>query len=180
MKVLHIINSLNIGGAEKLLSFLLPSIVNKSDIIIELLILQRGDENLYNSVKKTGIKVHCLQVKTLRDPRCIFKISPFFLKSYDIIHAHLFPSLYWSICAKRLSGQKKTKLVYTEHSTSNGRIRSPWLSMFDRRMYKYLDHLVCITEEIENIYLKYQPKLLGKTTVIPNGIPINEIVITSF
>lgn len=173
MRILHIINSLDIGGAEKLLTVLLPEI-KKQGTEVELLLLNKGNITLFEELTRQGISIHCLDVGFLRDPLITFKLLPYMGGKYDIIHAHIFPTQYWVTLAKVISSNR-TKLVFTEHSTSNTRISSPFYSVIDKWMYTKLDHLVCITKEIEDIYLRYQPKLSGKTSIIQNGVPINLI-----
>ncbi|MBR8702627.1 glycosyltransferase [Porphyromonas levii] len=173
MRVLHIINSLNIGGAEKLLTVLLPEI-KKQGTDVELLLLNKGDKQLFEELSNQGILIHCLNVGYLRNPLISIKLLPYLKGEYDIIHAHLFPTQYWITFAKLISFSK-TKLVFTEHNTTNSRISSPYYSVIDKWMYTKLEHLVCITKEIEDIYLRYQPKLSNKTTIIHNGVPIDVI-----
>lgn len=173
MKVLHIINSLSIGGAEKLLTVLLPEI-KKQGTDVELLLLNKGNINLFEELTSHGISLHCLNVRYLRNPLITFKLLPYLRGKYDIIHAHLFPTQYWITLAKLITNNK-TKLIFTEHNTTNTRISSPFYSVIDKWMYTKLDYLVCITKEIEDIYLHYQPKLSNKTTIIHNGVPIDDI-----
>lgn len=177
MKILHVINSLNIGGAEKLLAFLVAMLNNPPEIQVDVVLLTKGEESLFHELVNNGISIKILSSKDkLRDPRNIFRLVPYFKRDYDVIHAHLFPTQYWATIAKLLSKNTQTKLVFTEHSSSNKRIRSKWLSILDKVFYKYIDQLVCITSEIEDIYVRYQPALKGKTTVIHNGIPIDRVV----
>ena len=174
MKVLHVINSLEVGGAERLLTVLLPEL-KKQGVDVELLLLNKGNEALYDTIEREGVPIHCLNVGKLRNPLITLKLIPFFRQGYDIIHAHLFPTQYWITLAKLLSNKSQTKLVFTEHNTTNTRISSKVYSMLDKWFYKGLDHLVCITDEIKNIYLAYQKQLEGHISIIHNGVPIEAI-----
>lgn len=175
MKVLHVINSLGMGGAERLLSFLLPALNGIDSCTADLLLLTGTRTTFLGDLECKCIKILTLKESgSLYSPLNIFALRPFFDGRYDVIHGHLFPTQYFLTIAKKLS-HSDTKLVFTEHNTSNRRIASPLYSVVDRAMYLGLDQLVCITEEIQSIYHTYQPKLVGKTTVIHNGLPIKEI-----
>lgn len=176
MRILHIINSLDIGGAEKVITYLLPVLNKSNEVQVDLLILKLNDRRLYEELKEAGVNVMCLDTKkSLRSPLIVADILPFFYQEYDVIHAHLFPTQYWVTIARILVRKSKTKLVFTEHSTSNRRISSFLFSIIDKKIYAFLDTLVCISKEIEDIYLQYQRKLKDKTAVIHNGVPINKI-----
>lgn len=175
MKVLHVINSLATGGAERLLGFLVPEIAKKENCSVELLVLNESLSNVHEILRDQNVTVHYLRKGgSLYNPNAIAMLKPFFNGNYDIIHGHLFPTQYFLTIAKMLYGSRSL-LVFTEHNTSNRRINSPVLSKLDKQMYLGLDHLVCITEEIEQIYLNYQPRLKGRTTVIHNGLPVKDI-----
>lgn len=176
MKVLHVINSLGIGGAERLLSFLLPALNRIGTCNADLLLITTNNTTtLAEELQSRGVMILPLKESgSLYSPLNVFALKPFFDGRYDIIHGHLFPTQYFLTIAKKLF-PSDTKLVFTEHNTSNRRIDSPLYSVIDRVMYLGLDHLVCITEEIRDIYQTYQPRLIGNTTIIHNGLPIKEI-----
>lgn len=175
MKVLHVINSLDIGGAERLLGFLVPSLNHTKDCLTELLVLKKTSSAIEKLLTEKGITIYHLGEGTCRTIfRDIIRLKPFFGGRYDIIHGHLFPTQYLLTIAKTIY-RSPSLLVFTEHNTSNRRIDNPILSVFDKQMYLGLDHLVCITKEIEQIYLNYQPKLKGRTTIIHNGLPVDDI-----
>lgn len=175
MKILHVINSLGVGGAEKLITFLLPSLKENHAVDVELLVLTRGNDYLNSVLTSKGITVVCLNSKNIYSPVNTLKISQFIKKgNYDIIHAHLFPTQYW-ITLGLILIKKRPKLIFTEHNTSNKRITSKLLSAIDKRMYLKIDILVCITSEIAQLYSVYQPKIKNRISIIHNGVPIHDI-----
>jgi hypothetical protein len=122
MRIVHIINSLESGGAEKLVLDTLP-LYNKKGIKVDLLVLNDLDYPFMNALKAAECcSIFSLGPGSRYNPIHIFKIIPF-LKKYDVAHVHLFPAQYWVVLAKLVSGSK-IKLVYTEHSTSSRRVRS--------------------------------------------------------
>jgi len=173
MKIVHIINSLESGGAEKLLLETLP-LYNKMGVQVDLLVLNGVDCPFMRSLTAAECcSIYSLGTHSAYNPINVFKIIPF-LKKYDIAHVHLFPSQYWVVLAKLLS-LSKIKLVVTEHNTSNPRKESYFLKGIDRFFYRFYVNVVCISDEVLNIFQKYVHLQKSKFVVIKNGINLNEI-----
>ncbi|WP_353101116.1 glycosyltransferase [Myroides odoratus] len=174
MKVLQVINSLRIGGAERL-------ILDSSDLYhnrginIEILLLDDNESAFRKELqeKYPHIRIQGITKKSIYNPLLIFRIIPF-LKNIDILHLHLFPTLYWGVFAKIVS-LSKIKIVYTEHNTHNRRRNNKILSIVDKIVYKYINHVGCITDSVADELLSY----LGKqshlqVSVIYNGIYLEQ------
>lgn len=171
MKVLQIINSLNIGGAEKLVSDLVY-LLNEKAIDTDALILIESKTFLYDRIKE--YKVQFLTSGSPYNPFLIFKIIPI-LKKYDVIHIHLFPSLYWVVLAKMFSGSK-TKLIYTEHNTNNNRRNSRMGKMMDNFIYSFLDKMITISPEVDRLLkVHISEKQHHKMKIISNGVDLKLI-----
>ncbi|WP_264552864.1 glycosyltransferase [Flavobacterium sp. N2038] len=172
MKVLHVINSLETGGAEKLLLDTIP-LYNKRGIQTDLLVLN-GDDFPFLKVLKT---MNCCKIYSIGskayNPLHVFRLMPFLWK-YDIAHVHLFPSQYWIVLAKIFSFSK-IKLVVTEHSATNPRINSYFLSLLDRFIYKFYDKVVCITDEVCKIRKEHLRNPKSKLVVIQNGVKLQNV-----
>ncbi len=174
MKVLHVINSLNTGGAEKLVLDTVP-LYNEKSIKTDVLIFDGEKYPFYNKLEqKKCCRIFSLNTKQLYSPLLIFKIIPY-LKKYDVVHVHLFPAQYWVVFAKLLSFSG-VKLVFTEHSTSNRRLRSKWFSILDKYIYKGYDIIICISQEMEGIIRKHTAIEKNAFRVINNGIDLNSIL----
>ncbi|UQD55566.1 glycosyltransferase [Flavobacterium sp. K5-23] len=173
MKIIHIINSLESGGAEKLLLETLPY-YNNSGIQADLLVLKDVDCPFMTALKAAECcSIYSLGKHSVYNPITIFKIIPF-LKKYDIAHVHLFPTQYWVVLAKLFSFSK-IKLVLTEHNTTNPRKENYFLRNIDRFFYRFYDKVVCVSEEILNTFQKYTRLEKTKFIKIENGINLNEI-----
>jgi glycosyltransferase involved in cell wall biosynthesis len=175
MKVLHIINNLSIGGAEKLLIESIP-LYSKSQHAFDIVVLNGKKTPFLDQLKETkSIKIYSLGNNSVYNPLMIFKIIPF-LKKYDIIHVHLFPSLYWVAFAKIISFSS-TKLIYTEHSTSNRRRDSFLFSFIDKIVYQQYEFVVAITDEVLLNLTKHLnwTNNNNKFQVIQNGLNLEEI-----
>jgi glycosyltransferase involved in cell wall biosynthesis len=172
MNIIHIISSLNTGGAEKLLLDSIPFYVKKG-IAVDLLLLNNTDTPFLRRLKALSIcNIYSLGKGNVYNPLLIFKIIPF-LKKYDIIHAHLFPALYWVALAKLLSF-RKILIVYTEHNTHNKRRNKIWMKPFEKIIYRQYSKIICISEPTK-IFLSSWIGLNqenNKLTVIHNGIDL--------
>jgi len=174
MKVLQVINSLNIGGAEKLLVDSIP-LYKAKGINMELLLLNGTKTPFFYELEKGGVTIHSLSkgdIKTVYNPLLVFQIISY-LRKYDIIHAHLFPTLYWVALAKWLS-RSKTKLIFTEHSTHNRRMEQKSWQIIDKFIYKQYDCIVSITKDVDSMIKSHLSFPLDKFKIINNGINLSQ------
>lgn len=172
MKVLQIINSLGTGGAEKLISELVPNLIKKGNDV-DILLLNGAETPLKKQLREKGVNIYCIGLKNnIYNPLIIFKLKKYISK-YDIVHVHLFPALYWTAFAK-LIFYLKVKLVYTEHSTTNRRRNLFIFKPFDRIAYKLYDSIICISKETKGNLFKYIGKD-KKIKIINNGVNLIQI-----
>lgn len=172
MKVLHIINSLHVGGAEKLLADSL-SMYKGFGIYVDILIL--SDENT-PFLKKLKLnfegKIFFSTIKNIYSPLQIFQIKRY-LSHYDIIHSHLFPTLYWLSIAKSFS-KTKVKIVFTEHSTNNRRLKSKFFQHLDKIIYRTYHKIIAITPQVKEVLIRKLNIPEDKIEIIYNGIEIKK------
>lgn len=173
MKVLHIINSLHTGGAEKLLVDSLPLYIQHG-LEVDLLLLNDERTPFYNKLESTFKgKILCTNTSSYYHLSNIIQIAKY-LNDYDIIHVHLFPSLYWVACAKLLS-RTTAPLIFTEHSTNNKRINNFFFRQIDKIIYKQYWQISAITPEVKFSLTNNLGISNEKVTVIYNGIDISRI-----
>ena len=175
MKVLHIINWLATGGAEKLVVETLPLYNQQEDFKVDLALLDATQYPFYKDFKSDAsqIKIVELSKGSVYNPMLILKILPL-LRKYDIIHVHLFPALYWVAIAKMLSFSK-VKLVFTEHSTGNRRLHNRIFRIIDRFVYSFYSKIICITPEVRNQIENLLKIPNNRLVVVNNGINLNKI-----
>lgn len=172
MTILHVITSLDTGGAERLIVDAIP-VYQKKQVVSDVVILRdRKTEFRTKLEERSNGKVTGLTEGSVYNPLLIFKIVPF-LKYYDIVHVHLFPALYWVVLAKLFSGQK-CKIIYTEHSTYNKRRDLYVIKLFDRWIYSFVDYIGCISKAtFDNLNKHLYPHNSNLTTIY-NGINLSE------
>lgn len=169
MRILTIINNLEIGGAQRLVTDLLTVFSNQKKNELGLLtIMDSKDSPLLSHIKSLDIELYELngrspyRFSTLREIR---KIA----RNYDIVHAHLFPSGYLSVIS--LLGLNKP-ILYTEHSTHNRRREKSWFRPIERIIYSGFSTIASIspqTNDALNKWLKSK-KINSRCHVINNGI----------
>lgn len=173
MKVLHVIHSLETGGAEKLVTESLP-IMERNGCQVDLALLKYIKTPFQQQLEANfGGKIFGLTTGSVYSPILIFKLIPL-LKRYDLIHVHLFPAVYWVVFAKLLSFSK-VRIIYTEHNTTNKRRNIPVLSNLDRLVYAKLDFIGCISQGAKDnllIHMRYKEEN-ERISVIFNGINLS-------
>jgi glycosyltransferase involved in cell wall biosynthesis len=168
VRVLHVINSLAGGGAEKLLTQLLPKLREKG-IEVEVLLLTGSENELTAILAQNGIAVRYSRSKRLYSPVQVLSIYKL-LKSFEIIHAHLFPAFLWVAIAVLLLPKKAA--IYTEHSTTNRRRKHSPLKLIDLLAYGRYAKIVCISRGVRDSLVDYLRSTEAKSIVIHNGIDL--------
>ncbi|HHW70100.1 MAG TPA: glycosyltransferase [Clostridiales bacterium] len=178
MKVLHIINNLGSGGAEKLIEELVPRINKKEGFKVDVLLLTDRKNVFYKNLEDNNIKVDIISLRKPRSPKNIFHIRRHILEGrYDVVHAHLFPTIYWTSIASRLILKNKPKFVLTEHSTYNRRRGKKCLRYLEKFIYSSYDKIISISQQTQNNLISWlMPKQneVDKFIVIENGIDIEK------
>ncbi len=172
MKILHVINSLSTGGAEKLVSDLAP-LQRERGHTVEVLLLRGGESVFRAGLESAGIRVYDFGAGTsVYSPLNIFRLIPF-MRKYDVIHVHLFPAQYWVAIAKLLSFSK-VRLVTTEHSVSNRRRSSRVWKLFDRAVYACYASITCCSDAVKTSLCRHIGEW-NRICTVSNGVNIEKI-----
>lgn len=170
MKILHVITSLRVGGAEKLLVDIAP-LLRDAGNTVEILLFDGTNTFLKQKIEGTGIKVHAFSKSGyIYNPFYIFKLC-FFLSNYDIIHTHNTACQYFVAIAS-LFIRRKIKLVTTEHSTFNRRRSKNIYRFFDRIIYHCYDAIICISSQVTKNLIEHLGTNKAISTIY-NGINLD-------
>lgn len=170
MRILHFITSLRTGGAERLVTDLLPRLRAMGHDAG--LILMDGTESAFSEeARKRGIEIRALGMglRDMHNPLLAIGLRRLLKKErYDIVHTHNTPcQILAAIAAPR-----GTCLVTTEHSTDNRRRHSRLWRPADRLMYgRYRRIIACGVEAAESLR-RYLPELSDRIVTVPNGIDL--------
>lgn len=175
MKILHVITTLDIGGAERLMVDLLPLLQQDGNQVDLLLFngvntpfkeeLIKKNVHIYQLSCWKGIKHHY----EVYNPINIFRLNRY-LDNYDIIHTHNTACQYYVALAVKFS--KRPILVTTEHSTYNRRRSWKLFKRVDERMYSKYAAIVCISQQACANLIDYIA-CPNKIHVIHNGIDVS-------
>ena len=166
MKILHVITTLLVGGAEKLMVDLLPRLRDLGNEV-ELAVFYGAQTQFVEQLEGTGIKIHKFGMKSnVYHLSNLVKLRSFF-DEFDIIHTH---NTACQLFAAIDSIGKKTLLCTTEHNTSNKRREIKGLKWTDKWMYSRYQKIICISDQAELNLRNYLNSRSLKITTIYNGI----------
>lgn len=183
MRVLHIITDLSAGGAQKLIEESVPLMNQFPYIHVDVLLLD-DNKNVFDvKLRDIGIKVGIVPLRKPLSPLNIFHIRNY-IKSgkYDIVHAHLFPTIYWVALASKSIVKNKPKFVMTEHNTHNRRRERGYLRFIEKMIYSCYHKIISISDKTKlNLikWLKPKKNQLDKFVTIHNGIDVDKFKLAS-
>ena len=169
MKVLHIINSLETGGAQKLLADLLPRLNKYYDTEIKVAVFNITNSEYEKILTDCGIEVINLKTRPA-SVKAIWQLSKL-MQQTDIAHVHLFAANYAAAFAKILTHKP---LVLTEHSTHNKRRDHSWLRPVEKFVYRRFNKIACISVQTAQTLTEWIGCDIAQKRIetITNGIDI--------
>ena len=173
LRILTIITSLRLGGAERLVADMLPRLRERGHGV-ELLLFDGTRTPLYDSLEQQGITIHSLGrgAWQMWNPLHMFRLKKFLKRErFDIVHTH---NTSCQLLAAMAAGKDAPILVTTEHNTFNRRCNWRWYDAIDRRMYNKYRHVFCVGTETERNLLRKLGGAEGMptTSVTLNGIDL--------
>lgn len=171
MKILHIICNLSMGGGQNLLISLAGHQQKNGNEVTVLQLRKSNDDTVSSKIISKGVEVKWLKEKgNIYSPTFIFAIIPYLdRRKYDIVHVHLFPTLYW-VGFARLFARTPPPIVYTEHSTYNKRRKNFILRNIDKIIYKNCyQRIIACADKALDAFLAVYPNIKHACTV-NNGV----------
>lgn len=170
MRILHIITSLQTGGAETLIVNLMPHFKTMG-YEVGVVVFNAERTALMKRLEKEcpECKIYCLG-HSYYNPWYIVKLIRI-MRHYDIIHTHnsspqLFAAIANIFC--------RNKLVTTEHNTNNRkREKGGIFRLVDKWMYRQYNDVICISDMTEKELRKYLGNTDGQyICTINNGVDV--------
>lgn len=172
MKILHVITTLQTGGAEKLMVDLLPRLRDMGNDV-ELCVFEESQTPFYKALKASGIKINCVASKGgYYSPLCLIKLAKLMRKGWDVVHTHttapqMFAAIGGLMC--------KTHLVTTEHNTTNTRRELWWYKPIDKWMFRQYEAHIMISDQCQANHVAYLGKEnCNNLTMVYNGIDFHK------
>jgi glycosyltransferase involved in cell wall biosynthesis len=184
LRVVHVINDLRVGGAERLLTELAPRL-RTSGIDASVAVLSSVDSFLVPRLRTggdglPGVPLHDPPSSVaLRSPTHVVRLARL-LRGADVAHVHLFPAQLWAAAAVAiLPRTERPRLVTTEHNTTNRRRGSAVFRALDRAMYARYARIIAISDATAEAQVRWMPATRDRVTVIANGVDVERIVASS-
>lgn len=172
MRILHVINPLLPGGAERMAVDLAEG-MKQAGHQVTVLALQATDTFLWKELEEQGVEVRALsQHLSNYSPLHAWRLRRE-LEGYDVVHVHLFPAQYWGACAKWISGYRGL-LVTTEHSTFNVRCKYRLTTWLDRLMYRAYDAIIGVSDPT-TAFMRQRVKGRIPVYTIENGVNLQRV-----
>lgn len=179
MRILQVITSLDMGGAETLVVNLIPRLQDLGHTV-DLCVFDCTETPLTKRLRfeSPQTKIYALG-HGVYNPLYICKLAKI-MKNYDVVHTHnSSPQLFVAIANMFV----RTKLVSTEHNTSNRKRNWKWYRPIESWMYGRYNHVICISKIAEEKLREYMGgEWLDKSsnkykmiTTINNGIDVGAI-----
>jgi L-malate glycosyltransferase len=169
IRVLHLIDSLELGGAQTALFAWLQE-HDRSVFEVHLAAMHGTSKSLFYSRAK-ALKIPL----TLLSPR---RWAPFYLlrlplrmilDRYDVVHCHLFASNWLGKPLARLLG---IPVVISEDQCNDIiRTRSAAVRFIDRIANRFSDRVIAVSRSIRDYLTNYEDVPADRIRVIPNGLP---------
>lgn len=169
MKILQVITSLQIGGAEKLIVDIVPRLLQKG-LVVDVCLFNGQDTPFKQQLKTCGCKIYNLSYdERYYSPLKIVRLWRI-MRHYDVVHTHnTAPQIFAAIASVLCS----VVLITTEHNTSNRRRDWKWYPVFiDRWMYNQYKKIICISNQAEVNLRESIGKCNTEIVTIFNGIDL--------
>ena len=161
-KILHIIDSLQIGGAEKLLCNTVAELPGFEHLIVTLF---AGKDNALLPANANYISLDAKKITDIPLKRKSYKKI---LKGYkpDIIHSHLY---FATVFAKWLT-PSSIPLIFTQHFEFSKNVEKWYYRFVDRVVSRQAHHCIAVSNLVLQDYL-HTTSFTGTTHIINNYIP---------
>ncbi len=168
MRVLHVINSLPLAGAEILLRDLVPRLESRG-VRSTVALLKSLDSPVERDLAAAGSRILPTPACGIYSAEHVLRLGKV-MADHDLVHAHLFPSQLWVALAARLL-RRRIALVTSEQSTRNRR-RRRWLRPLDAWMFRQFDAILCPSRAVADSLGEWVPGVVSRLSIVPNGIAL--------
>lgn len=166
LKIIHIVSSLNVGGAERFVIDLSQSI--KEHHQVEILSFGSEQDTLYKVARSHNIDVTNIpNSSSLLGQTHLFKK----LSSCDVIHLHTPRVIKTLSIVLKLIGKKR--IIYTRHGAAA--LSSKQWQNLHSKFKKYVSHMTFVSQEGMDIFTQTYPWPDIAKEVVDNGVVTPEL-----
>jgi len=166
-KILHVVSSLNVGGAERFVIDLSQDIKSRG-FNVEILSFGDTDEKLVKVAYSLGIRVHTINnATTILGQIKLVRV----LSGAIVIHLHTPRAINVMSMAIKLIGKKT--FIYTRHGAAD--LSSPKWVKQHQKFKPYIDHMTFVSQESLEIFKGVYPWTDISMEVVDNGVLIPKL-----
>jgi glycosyltransferase involved in cell wall biosynthesis len=167
MRVLTVINSLTLAGAERLVHDLTPRLRDRA-VETTVMLLRSVQSPLEQGLRASGVAFVPVSRGSIYSPRHVLRLARV-ARGFDLVHVHLFPAQLWmALASLRLP---EVPLVVTEHGPTNLH-RKLWFRGIDRWSYSRYRRIICNSEATAAGLRDWAPGTASRIVIIPNGVDL--------
>ena len=170
IRILHIINSFDIGGHERFLIQLLEGL-DRDGFRQEVCVPDRGKDRtrlLEEICRDNNIPMSIIPVSGNLDFRVLGKLKALIRKGgYDVVHMHLEYSMLWGRLAARRAGARV--ILSSEQKVPFYKLQFP-LKYVERRWSKFTDKIIACSHAIESFMVEKVGIDRGRIATIYNSV----------
>ena len=166
MKILYVIEALDLGGAEQVVIHLAQGLDRSRFQPLVACLTEKG--RFTPALEKSGVPVFCLEKRPRLDWPLIPRLQQLIRReSIDLLHSHLFTGNLWG----RLGAWRvRVPIVVTEHSVDTW--KPPLYRWSDRLLKPLTTHWIFVSQQVREFYERHLGPLGSRASVIYNGVPL--------
>ena len=166
IKVLHLVEALNIGGMERVVACLARN-TDRENYDLEVWCSSRGGEAA-SELSRDGVKVRVLGINSCYGPGSVLKLAGLFREHRpDILHTHTYFANTLGRLAALIAGVPV--VIVHVHSIYYGQY-SRMNMLVERLLSIFTDKVICCSEAVKEFVLMGEKVDPSKLTVILNGV----------
>ncbi|MCF6290807.1 MAG: glycosyltransferase [Desulfobacterales bacterium] len=185
--VLHLIEHLRVGGAERVVADLIQGL--DPHRFNNILLLYRAPGTFARELRNKGCRIVLIKkdrlseslgflpgpvlapVKALESLLFVIRLALFLRREkVDLVHAHMFSANLWGLLAARLAGG--IGMISTEHTVRTGIDRGLKHRLVLGGLLPLSDKIVAVSREVAESIRRYQDLGPDKLVVIANGVTL--------
>ncbi len=169
LRVLHVIDSLDLGGAQAVLINLIRY-GDKSRFEFEIASMH-GRGVYWDAVQSLGVPVHSLSINRFLPSYVPALIWLCLTRRYDIVHTHLLGA---NVIAKPIAAMCGVSVrINHDHCNDKGADLNGWAAKLDKATNRFSTHIIAVSESTRDYVVESEGVEPGRVTTIYNGIDLS-------
>ncbi len=175
--VLHVIDTLGLGGAERFLVNLVRHL--NRDRYQPIVAWLSAEGPFAQDVRAAGIEVVGIRARGHRDPRAVYRLYRLMReRQVQILHTHLFVDSFYGRLAALWAGVP-VRLVTQQNAYDDPRLRLPgWQIWANRALVPFTQRFIAVSQAAKRYLVDVEHVPENKIVVLPNAIepppPVSE------